>query len=102
MLEMSTQAIKLMFGPNSSGERLLNNSQTRICFQKRSHEIKLLNEWLNQVDDVIDQYNLSKSILNRSSNFIPHQAIYKQQVTAICACADVPDLKYTGVKMSLC
>ena len=44
LLEMSTQAIKLMFGPNNSGERLLINSQTRICFQKKSREMKLLNE----------------------------------------------------------
>ena len=44
-----------------------------------------MNEWLNQVDDAIDQRYLSKSILNGSYNFISHQTIYTQYVvTNIC------------------
>ena len=35
---------------------------------------------MNQVDEVIDQLDLSKSILNGCFNFMSHQKIYTQYV----------------------
>ena len=47
---ISTQALKLKFRQDKFGKRTMYNLQTRINFQKKSHD---------QVDKIIDQLQLS-------------------------------------------
>ena len=63
LVELSTfkQAIKLIFWRNKFGKRTVQNVQTRIHFLKKSR---------NQVDKIIDQLHLSKSIPKVSFKFI--------------------------------
>ena len=64
-------AKKLIFGRKRFGKRTLDNLQTGIYFQKKSHD---------QVDKIIDQFYLSKCIPNISLKFISCQEFCKEYV----------------------
>ena len=67
----STQAMKLEFGRNKLGKRILCSLQIRIRLQKTS---------LDHVHEIIDELYLSKGILNVSFNFISCHEILKHSV----------------------
>ena len=90
------QAIKLTFGRNKFSKRTMQNSQSRKNFQKNPRD---------QVDKIIDQLHLSKSIPNVSFKFISCQENCKWHVV-MNSCnlrmrADVSNFKYRNVKMLL-
>ena len=58
----------MTFGRNKFGKRKAKNLKTRIYFLKKSRD---------QVDIIIDQLQLSKSIPNVSFKFISCQETYK-------------------------
>ena len=70
LVKMSTfkQIIKLTVGHNKFGTGTVQNSQTRILFQKKS---------CDQVDKLIDHLHLSKTIPNVNFNFISCQETCK-------------------------
>ena len=52
--------------------------------------------WRHWSTSFIKEYSESKFQLHTTSD-----NLYTEQVNAICVCADVPDLKFTSVKMSV-
>ena len=70
LVEFSTykQVIKLTFRRDKFGKKTVQNLQTRMHFYKTLG---------NQVDKIIDQLHLSKSIPNKSFKFISCQETYK-------------------------
>ena len=82
-------AFKLAFGHNTFGKGQCTIYKLEYIFRKKSG---------NQVDKIIDQLHLPKSIPNEIFKFICQMQPW---VIAICTCAEILNFQYIGIKRFL-